>query len=182
MGEANLERPFAAELTVERARDQYLAENGFTVAAYQDPYVELNLWGVHVKLPNTAARKKAVKWHDLHHVATGFGTDPEGEAVISAWEARHGVGPLGLYVGALVLGGWLLGLVLYTGRVRWAWRSSSSTPGLFHERLGSYEQVLQLSVAELREYLELPREGLEDRQRARHADAPALAAEESEPR
>ena len=48
-------------------------------------------------------RQRAVRWHDLHHVATRFGTDNVGEGEISAWELRRGLRGLGPYVGAIVL-------------------------------------------------------------------------------
>lgn len=36
--------------------------------------------------PNTAGRVAAVRFHDLHHVLTGYDTDFLGELEISAWE------------------------------------------------------------------------------------------------
>jgi ubiquinone biosynthesis protein Coq4 len=33
--------------------------------------------------------------HDLHHVATGFGTDMIGEGEVSVWETRRRLRPLG---------------------------------------------------------------------------------------
>jgi hypothetical protein len=40
--------------------------------------------------PNTPARVKAVRFHDLHHVLTGYRTDIVGEFEISAWEIAAG--------------------------------------------------------------------------------------------
>lgn len=37
-------------------------------------------------VPNIAARKKYLKFHDLHHIMTGYGIDRVGESEISAWE------------------------------------------------------------------------------------------------
>lgn len=37
-------------------------------------------------VPNINARKKYLKFHDLHHIMTGYGIDRVGESQISAWE------------------------------------------------------------------------------------------------
>jgi hypothetical protein len=41
-------------------------------------------------LPNSAARRKAVPLHDLHHLVTGYDTSWTGEAEIAAWELASG--------------------------------------------------------------------------------------------
>ncbi len=37
-------------------------------------------------VPNIDARKKYLKFHDLHHIMSGYGIDRIGESEISAWE------------------------------------------------------------------------------------------------
>lgn len=37
-------------------------------------------------VPNIPARKKYLKFHDLHHIMTDYGIDRVGESEISAWE------------------------------------------------------------------------------------------------
>jgi hypothetical protein len=37
-------------------------------------------------VPNIDARKKYLKFHDLHHIMAGYGIDRIGESEISAWE------------------------------------------------------------------------------------------------
>jgi len=37
-------------------------------------------------VPNINARKKYLKFHDLHHIMSGYGIDRIGESEISAWE------------------------------------------------------------------------------------------------
>ncbi|MEO6523960.1 MAG: hypothetical protein ABIN91_19910 [Mucilaginibacter sp.] len=37
-------------------------------------------------VPNINARKKYLKFHDLHHIMSGYGIDRVGESEISAWE------------------------------------------------------------------------------------------------
>ena len=75
-------------VTLRDARDAYLAENGFTVEAYEARWIDVWLFGVRVPVLNTRRHRAALRVHDLHHVLTGFGTDLVGEGEISAWEAR----------------------------------------------------------------------------------------------
>jgi len=82
--------PVPASWTVRQARDAYLAENGFTLAAYDAPRTEASFFWFHFSVPNTPVHRWAIQMHDLHHVATGYGTDTVGEGEISAWEARRG--------------------------------------------------------------------------------------------
>ncbi|HMI94684.1 MAG TPA: hypothetical protein VK509_25090 [Polyangiales bacterium] len=149
-------------------RDAYLAENGFDVAGYDAAYGEYPLLGMRIPIPNSKARSRAIRFHDLHHVATGYGTDNVGEGEISAWELRRGLRPLGLYVGAIVLGGTLLGLLVAPRRTLRAYRASGSGTSLFHGEI-PYETLLTLSIAELRAALGVPDEGLASEPRRVHA-------------
>lgn len=40
--------------------------------------------------PNTASRKRALIYHDIHHIVTGYKSDWQGEAEIGAWEVSTG--------------------------------------------------------------------------------------------
>lgn len=53
---------------------------------YSARWVHLKLGVVSLAFPNTASRVRAVQYHDLHHVLTGYATDWVGECEISAWE------------------------------------------------------------------------------------------------
>lgn len=173
-----LDRPFPASWTVRRARDAYLEENGFTVESYAEAWTEASAFGIPFKVPNTARHRWAIMLHDLHHVATGFGTDMAGEGQVSIWEARRGLRPLGLYVAAIVALGSLGGVLLAPRRALAAWRGS----GAGHTSLFSsgdaeadYEALLEMTVGELRAQLGVPHEGLV-KSRALHSRAPKLVA------
>lgn len=107
-----LDRPYPSSWTVRRARDAYLEENGFTVASYAAKWTEATAFGIPIKVPNTPRHAWAIMLHDLHHVATGYGTDMRGEGEISVWEARRGLWPLGLYVAGIVVMGSLGGMLM----------------------------------------------------------------------
>src|SRR5215467_14616440 len=108
MGMSTTDKPLPADWGVREGRDTYLAENGFTTAAYDVKWTDASFFGVRFRVPNTARHRWAIMLHDLHHVATGYGTDLVGEAEISAWELRRGLRGLGFYVGSIVAGGALM--------------------------------------------------------------------------
>lgn len=166
------EQPLPAEWSVREGRDAYLAENGFTVAAYDEKTTKATAYGMTISVPNTPKHRWAIMLHDLHHVATGFGTDPAGEGEISAWEAKHGLIPLGMYVGTIVSYGVLMGLALAPRRTFRAYRAADKGPSLFHEAFGDYESLLNMSIGELRGELGIPIEGLYLEPRRLHHGAP----------
>jgi hypothetical protein len=172
------DHPLPASMRVRDARDRYLAENGFTVAAYDDRYTDASFLGVRFRVPNTARHRWGIMLHDLHHVATGFGTDLVGEGEISAWEARRGLSALGAYVGTIVASGVLLGLTFAPRRAVRAWRDSVGGRSLFDKDV-DYASLLDVTVGELRERLGLPRDGLATTPRRLHAYAPKATAVES---
>lgn len=165
--------PFRAESTCREARDAYLRENGWTLAAYDAKWTEASVLGIKFSVPNTPRHRWAIRLHDLHHVATGYGTDLVGEGEISAWELSRGLGHLDAYVSAIVIGGALSGFLLSPRRIVRAFRQGRAR-NLFAEsdREQDYDELLALSVAQLRERLDVPPAGL-DTPRRLHAHAPA---------
>ena len=173
----SLEHPLTAEWSVVRGRDAYLAENGFTVEAYEAPFTPASLFGVKFGVPNTKRHQWAIRLHDLHHVVTGYGTDLVGEAEISAWELRRGFGKLGLYVGAIVLNLALFGLLIAPRRTLRAWRDSGGAHGsLFSDGYGRYDELLALSIGELRTKLGVARVGVASHPRKLSSSAPKPSA------
>src|SRR5262245_33831674 len=79
ISDMNERTPWPKDWTVEQARDAYLTENGFTIEGYESRWTEASLFGLPIYVPNTARHRWAIMLHDLHHVATGYGTDIAGE-------------------------------------------------------------------------------------------------------
>ena len=77
-------------MTLRQARQEYFDRNGLGDGGYTARWVKFQMGPIPFAIPNTEARKKAVKLHDLHHVLTGYGTTWTGEAEISAWEIASG--------------------------------------------------------------------------------------------
>jgi len=164
-------RPYPAAWSVRRALDAYLAENGFTREAYDARWTEGSFFGIRLQVPNTRRHRWAIMLHDLHHVATGYGTDHVGEGEISMFEARS-LRPVGLYVGGIVASAALLGLLLAPRRALAAFRAPGKT---LWERDVDYERLLDMTVGELRQLMGLPAEGLATHPRGLHAYAPKTA-------
>ena len=163
--------PYGASLAVCEALDVYLKENGFTKEEYDAPKVRIKAMGVSFWLPNPATRKVAVRRHDLHHVLTGYGTDLCGEAEVSAWELRRGIGAVGLYVKMLITSITLFGFVHSPRRTWRAWAKGPGDSTLFGASDEEYHEALRMSVGDLRERFELPRAGIAT-ERALHSAAP----------
>jgi hypothetical protein len=166
---ASLDQPLPAEWSVRDGLEAYLAENGFTKEGYDSKWTEASLFGVGFKVPNTKAHRRAIMRHDLHHVATGFGTDLRGEAEISVWETAKGLSGVGLYVRAIVWSIVLTGWTFAPIRMLRAFRGARGRGSLF--QVDDYESLLDLRIGELRARLELPRDGLAGA-RALQSEAP----------
>ena len=168
--------PLPATWTVREARAAYLAENGFTVEGYDDRWTKASFLGIPLVVLNTKRHRWAIMLHDLHHIATGFGTNLVGESEISIWELREGWRHLGLYVGSIVFTGALMGISA-PSRAASAWRAAKSSRSLFslfpEANDAAYEALLDLTVGELRARLGIPREGATSLPRGRHHYAPA---------
>ncbi|PYS76753.1 MAG: hypothetical protein DMF66_12990 [Acidobacteria bacterium] len=65
-----------------------MAEDG----GYSDAWVKLKLWRMPIWFPNTEGRRRAVRFHDVHHVLTEYPTTWRGEFEIAAWEIATGIG------------------------------------------------------------------------------------------
>lgn len=80
-------------LSLREARQRYFETWGFGDGGYDATWVELKkVAGIPLGFPNTEARRRAVKLHDIHHALTGYAADWTGEAEIGAWEVGAGCG------------------------------------------------------------------------------------------
>ncbi|HND31977.1 MAG TPA: hypothetical protein PLA94_18365 [Myxococcota bacterium] len=79
-------------LSLREARSRFFAEQGIPAdGGYDAKVVPIYFGKLHIwDMPNVENRKKAVRFHDLHHVIAGYPTDWSGEGRISAWEISSG--------------------------------------------------------------------------------------------
>lgn len=96
-------------MTMRAARARYFTDNHFgDDGGYAAEWVDFKLGPIPLPFPNTPARVRAVGYHDLHHIVTGYKTDILGEFEISAWELGAGCkdyfAPWQLNLGGLAAG------------------------------------------------------------------------------
>ena len=173
---ACLEHPLHPSMRVRDALHHYLAENGFTVEAYDAPRTDASFLGVQFSVPNTPGHRVGIMLHDLHHVATGFGTDLVGEGEVSAWEIRGGLRGLDAYVSSLVITGTMVGLARAPRRTLRAAKAIAGPRRSLFAVATPYETLLDMTVGDLRALLGAPREGVATTPRRLHAFAPKAAA------
>ena len=144
---------YADDTRVREARAAYFEANGFGDGGYRDAWVTFKVGPFPVAFPNTAGRVRAVRLHDLHHVATDYDTDLVGEAEIGAWELASGCRD---FWAAWVLNGLAMlgGVWLAPRRVWRAWQRGRRSRNLYE---GEWDEaLLELRVGELRRRLEVP--------------------------
>jgi hypothetical protein len=139
--------------TLREARAHYFRQNGIDEdGGYARKWVTIKLGPVPVLIPNTTGRRAALLPHDLHHVATGYGTTLVGEAEIGAWElasgCRHYYAAWILNLGAVVTG-----LFLAPRRVVRAFQRGWRCTNLYH--LGVDADWPEETVSRLRQRLGL---------------------------
>lgn len=96
---------YSPELTLRDARERYFALNNFPGGGYEDRWIKVKVGAFPIWFPNVPSRKRAVRYHDLHHILTEYETTWRGEAEIGAWEVATG--------GAGAAVGWLLDLLAF---------------------------------------------------------------------
>jgi hypothetical protein len=143
---AILEYPLTS--TMREARELYFRANGFGESGgYDDAWVDFKLGPVPLPFPNTPARVRAVRYHDLHHVLTRYDTDILGELEISAWEIAAGCkGYLAAW--QLNLGGMFGGALVAPRRTWRAFLRGRHSRTLYD---ADVEQLLASPVGELRD-------------------------------
>ena len=138
---------YADTMTMREARKVYFAANGFgETGGYDDAWVDFKLGPIPMPFPNTKARIEAVRYHDLHHLLTGYDTDIAGELEIAAWEIAAGCKGYGA-AWVLNLGGIAGGVLRAPRRVFAAFVRGRGERSIYGEDL---EQVLDSTVGDAR--------------------------------
>lgn len=117
-------------------------------------WVWFRLAGIPLCFPNFGARRRVVRYHDLHHLLTGYRTDWTGEAEIAAWEIASGCGRHWV---AWMFNLPMLGIaLLFAPRVALrAWSRGRRSRNYYGS---AFEPLLQQTVGTLRAHLRLDRD------------------------
>ncbi|HVF56241.1 MAG TPA: hypothetical protein VM934_08820 [Pyrinomonadaceae bacterium] len=144
---------YSPELTLRDARTLYFKLNNFgDDGGYNDRWVKTKLGPFPYWIPNTKGRKEAVKYHDLHHILTGYATTWRGEFEIGAWEVSTGLGRQ--TAGKILdLVSFAAGLAVNPSEVYRAFLRGRQSSNLFTRVWG--EELLERRVGEVRRELSL---------------------------
>jgi len=140
-------------MTVREGRDRFLADHSLDLDSYTAPGYLLAIGRLRVPLPNPGL----LSLHDLHHVATGFGSGLLGEAEVSAFELRAGCRSFMVHI--LCIGAVLLGMIIAPRRIMGVWKRSRGARTLYHTAI-PYDALLDMDLVELRQLLGIPPGGL----------------------
>jgi hypothetical protein len=155
---------YAPDAVIRDARERYFAIAGFDNGGYADKWVRLKAGPLTVKFPNTAARVRSVKLHDIHHILTEYDTSWTGESEIGAWEIASGCGRH-LVAWTLNLGAFGIGLVIAPRRTYRAFIRGRHSRNLYPSAFR--EEMLDERVGSLRDELSIgsepPRATMADR-------------------
>lgn len=144
------------DLTLREARTRYFIDNDFGEQGnYDARWVKVSLGPIPFAFPNSAARVRAVRYHDLHHVLTGYATTMQGETEIGAWELASGCGSM---VAAWILNlmAMAIGLVIDRKALLAAFVRGRHSENLYGRRFD--DALLGRPLGEQRERLGLDRE------------------------
>ena len=149
------------DASLREARALYFQRNGFGPdGGYAKKAEVVKIGPLPFVVPNPAARVAALRYHDLHHVLTGYRTDWRGEFEIACYELASGCGRLWF--------AWLInwagagGALLLPRRGVRAWARGRISGGLYHQPY--HDALLDRTVGDVRGALRL-NENVEPSQR-----------------
>ncbi len=139
---------YPEEMPLRDARSLYFAANKFgDDGGYGDNWVDFKLGKIPFPVPNSPARVRAVRYHDLHHVLTGYDTTTVGEFEISAWEIAAGCKGFAA-AWALNLSGMLAGVLVAPKRTLRAFVRGRRSRTLYGE---PFDPLLDVTVRAARD-------------------------------
>jgi hypothetical protein len=145
------------DLTLREARDRFYEAHGFP----KDGGISKDYWSpigcrdLKVYLPNFDWRKKAIPFHDLHHILAEYQFSPTGEFQIAAWEFAAGKYP-NIFTTLFCIPLISLGAILIPKNQFRAFVRGKRSRTLYGTQ--SYEELLNKTVGEVRNEI-LPKEG-----------------------
>ena len=120
-------------LSLAEAVKQYFIDNKFGAdGGYGVKWVHVKLGPLPFVVPNSKERVRAIRFHDLHHVLTGYSTDLAGEFEIGAWELATWCGDFTV-AWILNLQSLIAGFLVYPKRTFAAFARGRATKNLYGE-------------------------------------------------
>jgi len=146
---------YVDSMRVKDARLAFFQHNRFGKnGGYNEPRFTVTLGCWQLSLPNSPARIRAVKYHDIHHILTDYKTCLRGEAENSAWELASGCGGHST-AWFLNLLPFAIGLMLAPSRLWRAFVRGRQSSNLYDDHLN--DEILNETLGVLRDRLHLNR-------------------------
>lgn len=122
--------------------------------AYTSKTFVIKVGPLPLHFPNSRSRVKVARFHDLHHLLTGYPANWVGEAEIGAWEIATGCRQY-FIAWFLNFGAMIVGLFLQPGKVIRAFeRGRKTKKNLYYDF--DYEELLEKRLPEIRTMIGLP--------------------------
>lgn len=139
---------YPESMPLKAALAQLFERFGFGADAYTAKWFFLPVGPFSIPLPNLPSRVKVARFHDLHHILTGYPANWRGEAEIGAWELATGCRTS--FVAWFLNGGAvLIGLFAWPRAVWRAFRRGRRTRTNLYDDF-DYEALLDMTVGQLR--------------------------------
>lgn len=119
-------------------------------------WAKIKVGPIYLPLLNIPARRKALVFHDIHHIVTGYSGKWEGEVSISSWEISTGCGKYWV-AWLLDLNGMAIGLFMYPKSVFTAFIRGRRTKNLYKNTI-SQQDALAMKIEDLQEKLLIKQE------------------------
>src|SRR5690348_13588744 len=104
---------YPPEQVVKEAMETYFREHNLGEdGGLNKMWAKIKVGPIYIPLLNIPARRKALVFHDIHHIVTGYAGDWRGEVSISSWEISTGCGKYWV-AWVLDLGAIAIGLFIY---------------------------------------------------------------------
>ena len=140
--------------TVKEELDTYFKKNNLGEdGGLNKAYGKIKVGPIYFPIPNPESRRKALVFHDMHHIATGYDGDWKGEVSIGAWEVASGCG--NYYVAwFLDLLAMAVGLFIFPKHVYKGFIKGKRTINLYHHTLTKLEAE-NMRIGDLQKYMHL---------------------------
>src|SRR6478672_2633894 len=121
-----------AFVALEDELSAFYRRSGFgDVAGHRPRTVAVYTGCMLVPMPNIETRRRFLKYHDLHHLITGYSVGRIGEGEVSAWELGTGSALVSPTLGLMNLIALSTGLVLDRRRMWHAFRRGCTSSNLY---------------------------------------------------
>lgn len=140
-------------LLIKDALSQLFERFNIPADAYTAKSFVIPVGKIPLHIPNIPARVKIARFHDIHHIITGYPANWLGEAEIGAWEIATGCRTF-FIAWFLNIGAAIVGLFMNpTAVIRAFKRGLNTRTNLYHDF--EYEPLLNMTVKEVKDKIGL---------------------------